>query len=79
MPKSIKITILAHTEDTAKLDNLGIDFDINEECQTITCIFYNINAIYPNIQGGSYVLANGSEFMTPLEFDKLEKIINSQL
>lgn len=75
--KPIEIPIYIHTEETSNLDNLGIDYEIDSNCGVANGIFYSISCIYPRKEGGTYILTNGSEFITPYSYEFLKEKIES--
>lgn len=53
----LEIEVLWHSDKTKKLDEAGIDFDIDEvEWKTMT--FYNIDAISPNLWDDTHTFCN---------------------
>lgn len=79
MKEPLEIDIFFHTNETSNLDELEIDYDIND-AELRKMIFYNINAISPyygdnNDVNYTTIHSNGSQFITPFPIIQVRKMI----
>lgn len=71
----IELEIFHHSDETASLKSLGVDYDISE-CLIIKMAFLKIDAISPYIENGtnySSIHTNGSEYICNLNYNELKK------
>lgn len=70
---NITLPILHHSNTTATLEDLGLEYDF-VDCDTRQVTFYNINAIAPFNEGGvnfSSIHTNGTEYISTLSYGEL--------
>lgn len=70
------IPIYYNTEDTIRLSDLDIDYNI-EDCDIRDVIFLHINAIGRYIEDdieGTTIYANGCEFISPLKINEVKEL-----
>lgn len=79
MNTPIALPIFIHTEESAQLQSLNIDFDVADS-DVREMIFFNINSIAPYTDDRyhlpspfSEVHANGSEYICAMSIDKLKQ------
>jgi len=73
----ITLPILFDTENTSSLENLGLDFDLNDADIRQT-VFYSINGLSPYIeQNKDYttIYSNGYDFICPMNIKEVEYLI----
>lgn len=74
----LEIEVLWHTEETRKLDDAGIDFNIDEVIwKTIT--FYTIDVISPNLWDKTHSFCNihaaGDKWIAPYTYEHVKQMI----
>lgn len=79
--KPLELPIFHHSDQTASLMDLDIDFDI-KDCTVKAMTFYSINAIGIDHQDGKdygLIFSNGDSFTSPLSYAELKNKISKNL
>lgn len=79
--KPLELPIFHHSDQTASLTELGIDFNV-EDCTVKAMTFYSINAIGTDHQDGKdygLIFSNGDSFTSPLPYVELKNKIHNNL
>ena len=77
----LKIPVLWHTEETRQKEELGIDVS-SEEVTTRIVTFYTIDSIvdyYEDDEVYTKFYCSGQVYLTTLQRDELEELIDNQL
>lgn len=78
--KPIELDTFFHNEDTSKLEEMGMDYDV-DDCDIRKMTFYDIKTIAPyfgNNDDKNYctVGANGSPFICKITYSQLKALLN---
>lgn len=75
----IEIDILWHTDQTRSLDEMDIDYDL-DDCEKRRITFYSIDAIIKRSDNTEYtnIYACGTMFVTKMNYSSLKKLIENE-
>lgn len=77
MNKGIELPVFHYSEETAVLDNCGIDYEMSKN-DINRMVFFKMDAISPYIENGKEYCSihlNGTEYIAAISFRKMRKLI----